>query len=845
MAESVGHAIGTVIGVLLVIAILATPFFLVYHFATKKNRAAKKQGRHMTQGHAEAPNWYPDPQRPGLERWWTGNGWGPQTRQATPPPSRGETRRREVAPPPTPPRSAEAPPVATPPKTIATRRSADAGRAAPARPAMFPPARSARPATPEPPRPVAASGVDGWIPVGTSVKVAGYTINSGLIYVGRRLQTAGRKEPSLIDPKLKVQGRPLDLEGRWLDYWPSYDQLHPTSRAAYLQWLSAGRRQRGTPVGYVFLFMYGLERRVFVDISSDKRLLPELPIIRQEMSALIDLYGADNYSLRRYGTGFLEAIDLMLLQDDKHLPEVPPELPTDRWEAPLSLRVVIGGFAADGVPVPPEWALAWAWFHPETRVRTAAHRCFEEFSTMFLKLYAAKHGVGLVPAKSGRAIKLEYRAASAAIQVVSLGLGGVKDVLAKGDRGSLEQLVEQAQSSIDAYSRYVGKRPDERGTARAQALLPQELLEDTGAAAPFASKLAQWSARDTVSANELFGGWAIEGRATKSDSVMIAQYAQKLGYGIEPDARFGGPSYSADMAVRVFRLDAGASQTASPEYQSATTVIHLAIAVSAADGTADVAEIEKVFAHAESRLGLRHDEIVRLENHALWLLASPVKLTGLGKRIAELSEHERETLGQLMVEVALEDGVVTVDEIKSVTKIFKLLSLDESSVTARLHSAMTGGSDPVLVRPGSLQRETTIPGPPDAEEQTPSADFALDLASIEQKLQETASVSALLRDIFDEDGPATEPPSVQAEVPVSAKSLAGLDAKHSRLAERLAEQAAWDRVEIERLCAELDLLPDGAIDTLNEAAFDACDEPLLEDEEPMTFNHTAYGELQR
>ena len=109
-----------------------------------------------------------------------------------------------------------------------------------------------------------------WLLPGESVEVAGHHLPGGMVYVGRRLVSAtGREiEPALVNPHLSLDDRWPDNEGRYLDYWPSYTSIPPASRAAYLRWLSEGRRRPDTPLGYVFLFLYGLERRIFVDLRA-------------------------------------------------------------------------------------------------------------------------------------------------------------------------------------------------------------------------------------------------------------------------------------------------------------------------------------------------------------------------------------------------------------------------------------------------------------------------------------------------------------------------------------------------------------------------------------------------
>ncbi|HJX28998.1 MAG TPA: tellurite resistance TerB C-terminal domain-containing protein, partial [Thermoanaerobaculia bacterium] len=46
-----------------------------------------------------------------------------------------------------------------------------------------------------------------------------------------------------------------------------------------------------------------------------------------------------------------------------------------------------------------------------------------------------------------------------------------------------------------------------------------------------------------------------------------------------------------------------------------------------------------------------------------------------------------------------------------------------------------------------------------------------------------------------------------------------------------AARPSWERIEVERLAASFALLPDGALEVLNEAAYARCGAPLLEGDE--------------
>jgi len=108
-------------------------------------------------------------------------------------------------------------------------------------------------------------GPGAWIPAEEAVEVGGVSIPGGLVYVGTSLPTpTGGNDPCLIDPSKSVASNG-DYTERQMGYWPSYSDISPSARRAYLNWLASGRQDPEADVGYVFIFFYGLERRAILD----------------------------------------------------------------------------------------------------------------------------------------------------------------------------------------------------------------------------------------------------------------------------------------------------------------------------------------------------------------------------------------------------------------------------------------------------------------------------------------------------------------------------------------------------------------------------------------------------
>jgi len=127
-----------------------------------------------------------------------------------------------------------------------------------------------------------------------------------------------------------------------LDYWPSYAAISPRARAGYLEWLAAGRRNPGAPIGFVFLFFYGIERRVLVDAQTSEVARAEIDGLVDEIEALLAVYG-DHPSFRGYASSFVEVG--RLLHRSVPLDELEPRFDAAGWDVPLSTKLALGAYA--------------------------------------------------------------------------------------------------------------------------------------------------------------------------------------------------------------------------------------------------------------------------------------------------------------------------------------------------------------------------------------------------------------------------------------------------------------------------------------------------------------------
>lgn len=176
-----------------------------------------------------------------------------------------------------------------------------------------------------------------WVTENESLNIKERSIERGFYYVGGQLKmlTGFGTEPALVDESLPASSSQIIhstsqlYSDESLGYWPSYERLSSKSRGAYLDWLASNRAHLSTPIGYVFIYFSGFERRIIEHINDEIVFDAEFIAIYEEITRLNHIYGSHSDSFNSYSAHFLEFMTLIrsLLFEDKaqtgHLPPPP------------------------------------------------------------------------------------------------------------------------------------------------------------------------------------------------------------------------------------------------------------------------------------------------------------------------------------------------------------------------------------------------------------------------------------------------------------------------------------------------------------------------------------------
>ena len=676
-----------------------------------------------------------------------------------------------------------------------------------------------------------------WIEPGELVNVAGRSI-SGMIYLGSDPARNGPawEDNPFVDPQLPVSNANPDVNGHSMPYWPSYACISPQARAAYLDWLADGRRDKRFGVGYVFLFFYGIERRFFLDSSTEE----EKQALMTEVEDLLRTYG-DNRSVRGYLGNFLETAKIVLGSEC----EVDLWSESSGYEIPLALRVAIGRMVEQEVPLSAEWLLAWYTAHPDYTFRMPARRANREFKAFFNLLFDERYPKGLKVRVPKRVLSARYGASSGAFDVdLDSFIGDVPDISRLSQPlNAAEKIVDEATDALDKYSRFLGRNPDSRDTMEAHALLPKRLWSLFPC--PEMDELRIW-AEGIIESDKLP---LVEEIIERLDGAPPEKIGKRLltrasdalavlSLGMAPDPRFALRTPRIGDPVVLFHLpdDVGDTEEVSEKYKEILITLALGSFVAGADGSVANMERDALRSLVDSA-EVTGSERERLYANLKWMATVPPDLAMFRRQFKNIPESSLNELGRVALAMAAVDDTIGAEEIKAVEKLYDALGLSTDGVYAVLHE-LTSVSEPVVVRTADDRDiDFIIPAKPALDEHV-----VLNSDRIAHIKADTVRVSSILSAIFQEYD--TDAELVDEVASVDTQIFRGLDSRHAEFVKELLTRSHWEETEFQALVKRFNLMPGGALETVNEWSFDQFDDALIEEYEGYELNPLVATELQ-
>ena len=662
-----------------------------------------------------------------------------------------------------------------------------------------------------------------WHPPGTSVSIAGHTVADGMLYVGKVRGKYGQHDGCVINPKLPL-GDSAAAEP--LGYWPSFEGMSPNCRMRYLKWLAGGKQEADIDIGYVFLYFYGLERRLILEEPA----AAELEALSRELQRLRSLYST-NGSFNGYSARLLDAVAFLRDACNPSGNAFIPELAVSGGYMPPGLKLAIAREVVSGQPLGFDLAVAALIGMKEFSARY--RRVLDHARQLFLQTLKARFA-GAFPAgflvrnRKDSHLVVWYHGATAGLYLdlaVRAGLEGLPDPETL-TWTKLLILAEAVADELAPLAKLLAYYPTRANSLAALLNCPIELRDSIAVGA------RQWVDGLTSPAPVPFGILAkhaigVEGtRWTVRHRRQISEALATVGWSMEPGVDEATERLVDETVVFLIR---GVIDGQSREMTVASAAAMLVATIAKTNENQGATLEEFWLSQLPSRLTLPAAHTERLRARLALNRNSNVTMTKVKRLLGDATLEERELCAWSATLATGAAGNVDKPQIAALEAIYDALGVGRGSLYAGLHegvaAAVNGIDEPVEVSQGVAEVIHRIPPPPAMKPVEPDIDRLTKIRA------ETERVSTMLASIF------TEAEAEPEEAPATPDSpLAGLDNEHATLLTQLTRQSEWGRQEFEAIVASLSLMPDGALEAINEWAFDRYDDALIEDGDPITIN---------
>ena len=316
-------------------------------------------------------------------------------------------------------------------------------------------------------------------------------------------------------------------------------------------------------------------------------------------------------------------------------------------------------------------------------------------------------------------------------------------------------------------------------------------------------------------------------KLTGAQSQSLARTAEYVGLLIEPDARITNRSYSWDDVVSLLRHHDGPYlPLADSRYLAASLMLELGIYIAAADGSVDDVEVDLVARFLESQFLLAPPDAHRLEALKRVFTVRPPTLAGLGKRLhTALSREQREAVGRFLTGIAAANGIIDRKELSALRTAYRALDIGVDQLNGLLEQFRRSSQEPIEVERGEQFTESGEAIPARTQATHPGG-ISLDEGVLRRLMAETEQVAKMLGEAMRE-GSLLDETEQQLVLPVVDSRFEALDTRFHAILSQLLSRPKWQRGEFESLARACGVMPAGALDVVNEWAYDLFDDPIV------------------
>lgn len=673
-----------------------------------------------------------------------------------------------------------------------------------------------------------------WCGAEESVSHAGVTINRAMSYTAdRALRWPG--EPSAIIKTLPV----ADLEAHPLEdfgYWPSYDRITPEQRRCYLQWLAQGRRDSDPAqrsLGYIFIFFYGLERRVLCDKDRDPALLDEILSLLESYAPAHRSRSLRGYlsQLVHFGGWHLggEAYRTLwprLLALDGDRPDED------------GLRFVLANLFEQREPM--DWTIAYRLAASDhvSRRSVVVKRAQSEFFALFEQRFTEKFQNDLTLEAAPQPALIRYRPASntlaqLAYQQQSSFTLEIPNVIGLHRQfESLPEIWNSCVEDLSGYSRVIAsKKVGDAGALAAWQALPTELrkAEDHPRKQSFEQLLTaaphegDYTFVPTASL-AIISGLSERPKLTFAQSRDIASLVKDLGWRLAPDPQITGLTLAWNQELALYR--AAPEEHITEDLPGVVRLLYLTMTICGADGAVESKELEAFHQIAAARIKTKGEFRPLKATEASLRRDANVPLRCLPQITNMIAVENRQLVLRTLAHIAAADAEVSLHELKILRRIARAFALDADAVERLLREDETFREVTIASKSAARRGE---PIPPRSQATTA---FALNEDKIKALTEETREVISILSVVMAEPSETVSAPVAQASIAEpSVEWLNGLPERYQSAVLKLIRFDEVTSQDFDRIASEAHLTPEDLLNSVNAWSDEALGDFLFERKE--------------
>ncbi len=655
-------------------------------------------------------------------------------------------------------------------------------------------------------------------------------------------------DPSAVNTELKVSRR-ADPSALELSEHPSYEQLTPGQRRAYLEWIAAGRDDADPAdraLGYVLLAFYGLERRILIDGDPD-------PAILDEVMRLMHRYGVTDAScpLRSYflqllhvggwrlGAPFYRSIWPDLLQVDGDRPDAD------------GMRMVLANLYELGEPL--HWTVAYrvALIDENSRRSTVTSRVREQFWELFHQRFEEQHPGGIVLQAAKQEAVMACQPANPAVLQLAIQQRRLSQLEWRfpnvlGLRRQFKKLPEIWNSCVQDLSGFSRARGSKKqgitAAVAAWKALPGALqdldehpvrlaMNELLAEAPTENSFPVVPVGDIAAIHEI----PMRDKLTVGQLSKLGESLAAVGWFMTPNPAFVSVALSWDQEVAIYPR--GHWEVPEPQIPAVVRLLFLATALAAADGVVTDREVELFESHVGHELRSERDWKHLRATQAVLRRDYNLAVRALPQIARSIPLRSRSHVFRGLVHTAATDGEIGPDEIKVLRRIQKLLTLPEGTLDELLGKDKAF-SEVVVVPPSGIADAGEAIPPRQAGSNQVVPGLKLDRDRLEALKKETHEVITMLAEVMSEEESSAamveeksaipHSPAAQAGVRVDEGWMLTLDRRYRGALGELVRQEEVPCEVFERIASKHLLMPDDLLSAVNSWSDECLGDFLLE-----------------